>query len=166
MPLDEKAKAEIMAIFKNDPLRGISLTNMYSDEAKLCAICTSIWDETLKKEIKIGWIPTKAYNANLDIIVKWENTKDEIEYLSQEVKDHKETIVDYSDMVNKIETDPFYARAYASRKAWYVEHLKIESDELKDLELKLKEIKREFPELKKHIVELMNFNYLRENKYI
>jgi predicted nucleic acid-binding Zn-ribbon protein len=166
MPLDEKAKEEIRALFKADPLKGISLTELKTGVVQICAICTSIWDKTLKKYLKKGWIPTKIYDANEELICKWEIAEENVEYYTQEVDSQKDTIADFSNMLQKIETDPFYARAYAARKYWYVEHLQIAKDELVKAEGSLEESTKEIPALKKQIAKLRNFDYLRENKYI
>jgi hypothetical protein len=166
MPLDEKAKEELRALFKADPLKPISLTELKTGDVKMAIICTSIWDVTLKKYLKQGWIPTKAYDANEELIIKWEIAMENIEDYTKEVNDKKHDIADFSDMLQKIETDPFYARAYATRKSWYVEHLQIAKDELKKAEVNLKENEIGFPELKKKVYRLRNFDYLRENKYI
>ena len=168
MSLDEKAKAkaELMKLFEADPLKFIKLTNIKSGDEKACIITTSIWDVTLKKYPKSFWIPTKVYEANLDLIIMWENTKENIDEFSLEVKGHKDSIIDFSHMVHEIETDPFMARAYAQRKAWYVEHLQIEKDQLEIYETKLAESKEEFQPLQVQINNLRNFTYLKENKYI
>ena len=168
MTLDEKAKAkaELMKLFEADPLKFIKLTNIKSGDEKACIIATSIWDVTLKKYLKSFWIPTKVYEANLDLIIKWENVKENIDEFSLEVEGHKDSITDFSHMVHEIETDPFMARAYAQRKAWYVEHLQIEKDQLEIYETKLAESKEEFQPLQAQINNLRNFTYLKENKYI
>jgi hypothetical protein len=166
MTLSEQAKEHLRELLKADPLKAISLTNIYSGDVKLCVICTSIWDMNLKKYVKKGWIPTNVYEANLDLIVKWENTKENIDEYTLEVEGHKDSITDFAHTLNEIETDPFMARAYAQRKAWYVEHLQIEKDQLEKYEIKLAESKKEFQPLQKQINKLRNFNYLRENKYL
>jgi hypothetical protein len=96
----------------------------------------------------------------------WENTKENIDEFSLEVKGHKDSIIDFSHMVHEIETDPFMARAYAQRKDWYVEHLQIEKDQLEIYETKLAESKKEFQPLQAQINKLRSFNYLKEKKYI
>ena len=166
MPLDEKAKEEIRELLKADPLRGISLTNLKTGEVQMAAICTSIWDVTIKNYLKKGFIPTKIYNENEDTICRWEVVMENIKDYTQEVNDQKVTILDYSDMLQKIETDPFYTRAYATRKPWYVEHLQIVKEELTKAEARLEENKKELPALKKQVAELRKFEYLREKKYI
>ena len=168
MTLDEKAKAkaELMKLFEADPLKFIKLTNIKSGDEKACIITTSIWDVTLKKYPKSFWIPTKVYEANLDLIIKWENTKENIDEFSLEVEGHKDSITDFAHTLHEIETDPFMARAYAQRKAWYVEHLQIEKDQLEVYETKLAECEKEFLPLQVQINKLRSFNYLRGNKYI
>lgn len=166
MPLDEKARAELMKIFEADPLRAISLTHLKSGDVKLAVIASSIWDVTLKKELKSFWIPTKVYEANIDLICKWESIKENIDEFSLEVDGHKDSIIDFSHMLHEIETDPFMARAYAQRKDWYVEHLQIEKDKLEVAEIELDKNKNAFPAVVAQINKLRNFNYLRENKYI
>ena len=166
MSLDEKAKEEIRALFKADPLKGISLTSLNTGDVQMAAICTSIWDKTIKEYLKKGFIPTKAYDVNEEMICRWEIIKENIEEYTQEVADQKATVLDYSGMLQKIETDPFYARSYATQKTWYVEHLQIAKDELVKAETKLAENKLIFPALKKLVLKLRNFEYLRENKYI
>jgi len=168
MTLDEKAKAkaELMKLFEADPLKVISLTNIKTGDVTMAVITTSIWDVTLKKYPKSFWIPTKVYEANLDLIIKWENTKENIDEFSLEVEGHKDSITDFAHTLHEIETDPFMARAYAQRKAWYVEHLQIEKDQLEVYETKLAECEKEFLPLQVQINKLRSFNYLRGNKYI
>jgi hypothetical protein len=166
MSLDEKAKEELRELFKSDPLKPISLTELKTGDVKMSIICTSIWDATLRKYLKQGWIPTKAYEANEELIIKWEIAMENIEDYTQEAKEQKDTIADYSDMLQKIEIDPFYARIYATRKDWYVEHLQIAKDELVKVEAKLEEYMKDFPALKAQVAKLRKFDYLRENKYL
>lgn len=166
MPHDEKAKAELMKLFEADPLKFIKLTNIKSGDEKVCLITTSIWDATLKKYLKSFWIPTKVYEANIDLIVKWENVKENIDEFSLEVKGHKDSIIDFSHMLHEIETDPFMARAYAQRKDWYVEHLQIEKDQLEIYEAKLADSEKEFQSLQAQINKLRNFNNLKKNNFI
>jgi hypothetical protein len=166
MPLSEKVKEEIRAILKTDPLRGISLTKLETGDIQITVISSSIWDESLKKYLKKGFIPTKVYDENKDIIIKWEVVKENIEDYTKEANDLKEAISDYLDTLNKIETDPFYGRIYANSVPNFLRRKNQAETELRMVETSLEKSRQEFPELKNKIATLRNFEYLRENKYI
>ncbi len=166
MTFDEKTKEKLRELFEQDPLKGISFTDLKTDTVHMAVICTSIWEETIRKYLKKGFIPTKAYKDNIDLINKWMVVKENIEDYANDTEDAKDAIADYSSTLAKIETDPFYARTYANSKDSFAE-CKVKAEvRLKEAEKKLEENKRELPELAKQVAELKKFEFLREKGYV
>lgn len=164
MPLDEKAKEELRELFKADPLRVISFINLKTGDEHVAIIASSIWDVSIKKYLKKGFIPKKAYDENLEIIVKWEIVEENTTDCAEEVKGLEADIADFSGMLQKIETDPFYHRIYTS--SVFSERRDKSMAELEVSKKNLEDNRRELPALRYKVKKLRNFDFLKENKYI
>jgi Asp-tRNA(Asn)/Glu-tRNA(Gln) amidotransferase C subunit len=164
MPLDEKAKEELRELFKADPLKLISLTNLKTGDVNVALIASSIWDVTLRKYLKKGFIPTKVNDENIELINRWEVAEENVKDYTEEIKNLEDEIVDYSNTLQKIETDPFYHRIYTP--SVFSERRDKAMAELEVSKANLENNKQKLPTLRSMVKKLRNFDYLRENKYI
>jgi polyhydroxyalkanoate synthesis regulator phasin len=164
MSLSEKAKEELRELFKADPLRAISFINIKTGDVHVALIASSIWDVSIKKQLKRGFIPKKVYDENIELIVRWEDVEENVADYTEEVKTLEADIADFSGMLQKIETDPFYHRIYTP--SVFSERRDKSMAELEVAKKNLENNKSELPALRKQVQKLRDFDYLRENKYI
>jgi hypothetical protein len=168
MPFDEKEKAmeELKELLRQDPLKGISFTNLKTGDVQMAAISTSIWEVTIRKYLKKGFIPTKAYKKNIDLINKWMVVKENVEDYTKEIEELKTDINDFLNTLNKIETDPFWGRIYTNSKSIFIERKEKAITALALAEKNLEENKKELPSLTVQVAKLKNFEHLRENGFV
>jgi hypothetical protein len=165
MTFDEDAKSKLKALFK-DRLKAITFTNPKTGDEEVAIIDKEIWDITIKKYLKKGFIPKVVYDKNSELIFRWELVTENLADAKPEMKDLWEAIKDYSNTLSKIKTDPFYGRIYANSKDIYIERKDRSTTELRNLEEQVAGWKQELVSLDAQVAQLRDFDFLRANNYV